>query len=140
MTRVRILSWGHDDTVRLWDASTGRELVPAMRHEGSGLGAARILSWGGFNVRLWDASTGRELVPAMGHNLAVWRATFSPDESHILSAGADAVRLWDASTGRELVPAMRYDDRSDRSWGVDGVVFSRDGSRILIWGGDTVRL
>jgi SPOR domain len=30
----RILSWGADNTVRLWDAATGREVVPAMRHDG----------------------------------------------------------------------------------------------------------
>ena len=36
----RILSWGADNTVRLWDVSTGRELVPAMRHEG-GVGGVR---------------------------------------------------------------------------------------------------
>jgi HEAT repeats len=77
----RILSWGADNTVRLWDAATGREVVPAMRHDG-GIGA----NWG------------------------VGGAVFSGDESRILSWGADnTVRLWDAATGREVVPAMRHD-------------------------------
>jgi hypothetical protein len=77
----RILSWGADNTVRLWDAATGREVVPAMRHDG-GIGA----NWG------------------------VGGAAFNGDESRILSWGADnTVRLWDAATGREVVPAMRHD-------------------------------
>ena len=43
------------DAMRLWDAATGRELLPAMRHEDGVGGAAfsrdesRILSWGGNN-------------------------------------------------------------------------------------------
>jgi WD40 repeat protein len=137
--------------VRLWDASTGRELV-AMRHDESIQGAAfspdesRILSWSGncsrgpftcktATVRLWDASTGRELVPAMRHERIVLGATFSRDGSRILSWSGDTVRLWDASTGRELVPAMHHED-SNRGGGALGATFSRDESRILSWGVD----
>jgi hypothetical protein len=30
----RILSWSADNTLRLWDAATGQQIGPAMRHEG----------------------------------------------------------------------------------------------------------
>jgi WD40 repeat protein len=145
-----ILSWGGDDTVRLWEAVTGRALIPAMHHEGSVQGAAfsrddsRILSWGGDGaVRLWDAATGRELVPAMHHERGlggVQGAAFSRDESRILSWGSEgsiqdgAVRLWDAATGSELIPAMHH------GGSVQGAAFSRDDGRILSWGRDgTIR-
>jgi WD40 repeat protein len=36
---TRILSWSNDNTVRLWDAATGRQTGPVMRHEGSVYGA-----------------------------------------------------------------------------------------------------
>ena len=36
----RILTWSEDKTARLWDAATGQEVVPPLRHEGSVSGAA----------------------------------------------------------------------------------------------------
>ena len=35
----RILSWSEDKTVRLWDVATGRQIGPAMTHDGPVLGA-----------------------------------------------------------------------------------------------------
>ena len=61
----RILSWSTDKTLRLWDAATGAQIGPAMRHDGSVCGAlfsrdeSRILSWSHDDtLRLWDAATG----------------------------------------------------------------------------------
>jgi energy-coupling factor transporter ATP-binding protein EcfA2 len=58
----RILTWSDDNTARLWDAATGKEVV-ALRHEGGVRGAAfngdesRILTWSDDNpARLWDIS------------------------------------------------------------------------------------
>ncbi len=62
----RVLSWGGDGAVRLWDVATGAQIGREMRHErsaGGVRGAAfsrdegRVLSWGGDGaVRLWDVS------------------------------------------------------------------------------------
>ena len=47
----RILSWSSDNTLRLWDAATGKQIGPAMKHDGPVWGALfdkderRILSW-----------------------------------------------------------------------------------------------
>ena len=30
----RILTWSDDNTARLWDAATGKEVVAPLRHEG----------------------------------------------------------------------------------------------------------
>jgi WD40 repeat protein len=35
----RILSWSRDNTLRLWDAATGQQIGPAMKHDGDGRGA-----------------------------------------------------------------------------------------------------
>ena len=35
----RILSWSDDNTLRLWDAATGQQIGPAMRHDGPVRGA-----------------------------------------------------------------------------------------------------
>src|SRR5262249_8387048 len=54
----RILSWSDDDTLRLWDGTTGAALL-TMRHDGAVNGAqmlhdGRILSWSDdHKIRLW---------------------------------------------------------------------------------------
>ena len=60
---TRILSWSADNTVRLWDVATGRQIGPAMTHDDRVNGAllsrdeTRILSWSADKtVRLWDVS------------------------------------------------------------------------------------
>jgi ABC transporter substrate binding protein len=70
----RILSWSRDSTLRLWDASTGQQIGPVMKHDGIVQGAlltkdeSRILSWSGDGtLRLWDATTGQQIGPAMKH-------------------------------------------------------------------------
>ena len=32
----RILSWSGDNTLRLWDAATGKQIGPSMQHDGVG--------------------------------------------------------------------------------------------------------
>ena len=58
----RILSWSNGNTLRLWDAATGQQIGPAMKHDDQVNGAVltkderRILSWSSDNtLRLWDA-------------------------------------------------------------------------------------
>ena len=101
----RILSWSDDKTLRLWDAATGQQIGPAMKHDGSVSGAllsrdeSRILSWSGDKtLRLWDAATGPQIGPAMRHDDSVYGALLSRDERRILSWSADrTLRLWDAA-------------------------------------------
>jgi hypothetical protein len=70
----RILSWSDDSTLRLWDAATGQQIGPTMKHDGIE-GALltkdgrRILSWSSDStLRLWDAATGLPIGPAMKHD------------------------------------------------------------------------
>ena len=48
---TRILTWSWNDTARLWDAATGKEVMAPLRHQGPVSGAAfngdesRILTW-----------------------------------------------------------------------------------------------
>ena len=70
----RILTWSDDNTARLWDVATGKEVVAPLRHEDGVRGAAfngdesRILTWSADNTaRLWDAATGKEVVAPLRH-------------------------------------------------------------------------
>jgi WD40 repeat protein len=84
---------GADQTVRLWDLDTGREVCCCHGHHGPVWGVAfspdgrQALSGGADRtVRLWDLSTGRQLYCLKGHLRAVWRVAFSPDGRRGLSS------------------------------------------------------
>ncbi|WP_242702181.1 nSTAND1 domain-containing NTPase, partial [Arthrobacter cavernae] len=99
----RIVSGGGDNTVRVWDAATGRPAgEPMTGHTDAVLSGGfspdgrRIVSGGGDNtVRVWDAATGRPAgEPMTGHTDAVLSVGFSPDGRRIVSGSRDkTVRL-----------------------------------------------
>ena len=98
-----------NDSVRLWNASTGVEFNVLRGHENWVVSAAfspdctRVLttSWD-TTARLWDASTGSELCVLRNHT-DVGRVVFSPDNTRVLLVMIDSTsRLWDATTGAEL--------------------------------------
>ena len=139
----RILSWSFDRTLRLWDAATGQQIGPAMRHDESVIGAlltqdeGRILSWSGDKtLRLWDAATAQQIAAAMRHDEPVIGALLTKDEGRILSWSYDkTLRLWDAATGQQAGPAMRHEKA------VMGALLTKDERRILSWSDDkTLRL
>ncbi len=81
-----------DDTARLWDAATGKELAVLRGHE-DGVRSAQfspdgervVTASADGTARVWDAATGEELAVLRGHEDAVNSAQFSPDGS----AGGD---------------------------------------------------
>jgi WD40 repeat protein len=109
---ARVLTISSNGDARLWDATTGRELIHLYAHASTGSvtgsfspDGARILT--GYRdgmARLWDAKTGRELIHLYAHRGSVMSASFSPDGARILTASDDrTARLWDAKTGRALI-------------------------------------
>jgi WD40 repeat protein len=139
---TRIVSGSFDNTVRVWDAQSGAELlrlrghgdrVTEVRYSPDG---TRIVS-GAYDrtVRVWDALSGAELLCLYGHEGRVSCVNYSPDGTRVVSGGADCVlRVWDAQSGAELLCLRGHD-----GW-VTGVCFSPDGTRIVSGGADrTVR-
>jgi WD40 repeat protein/class 3 adenylate cyclase len=130
-----ILTGSYDQTAKLWDASTGREVQKYVGHKGSVLSA--VLSSDGKYVftassdgtaRLWDAKTGQELrrftCPAGVNGLAI-----SHDGKYILSGSGDGItRLWSIKPKAEL-------QLFDNNGVVSAVAFSPDGKFVLT-GGD----
>ncbi|OOK64214.1 WD40-like Beta Propeller Repeat family protein [Mycobacterium kansasii] len=156
---TRIVSGGDDQTVRLWDVATGRQIGdPMTGHSSDVKGVAfspdgtRIASGSRDGVRLWDATTARQVggLMAIGgtESRGVESVVFSPDGRRIAAdedtVAGTTVRLWDTATGKPVgrpmtaktlmsYPGLLLYEMS--------VAFSPDGKRIAstVWD-HTVRL
>lgn len=102
-----VISAGQDRTVRLWNATDGKQVALAREFTdgiicGDLSADGRLLAVGdGRDIRVRDLTTGKELPALSGHTKRVTAVAFSPD-GKVLSSGSDdkTVRLWDLSTGR----------------------------------------
>jgi WD40 repeat protein len=91
-----------DNTARLWDTSTGRELHVLQGHEApvyhaafSPDGRTVVTASGDNTARLWDAGSGMELQVLRGHEAPVNHTDFSPDGRTLVTASNDGTaRLW----------------------------------------------
>lgn len=146
----RIISWSTQDddvnySLRMWDATTGKEFGPAISFGTNAFGGAllsrdgkRILSWTNDALRILDVASGRQIGPTMQHRQEkgydLKGALFTHDGAHVLSwSGEGTMKLWDVATGRQIGETMKG--------GGTGALFTRDDSHIISWSGDgTVRV
>ena len=142
-----LASGGYDETVKLWDSVTGKQLLALKGHSDVVRSVAfspdgkRLASVGGWDktIKLWDTHAGKELLAFKWHSDGVFSAAFSPDGKSLALGGWDwkkkAVKLYDAVTGKELLVFEGHRD------GVFSVAFSPDGKRMASGGGDeTIKL
>jgi WD40 repeat protein len=104
-----LVSGSQDETVRVSDVRTGRELrrlgvhqgrieALALAPDGTSLaccGQERV-------VHVLDLATGRPLLPPLEMRGPGYQVAFTPDGKALCAASCD-LHLWDASTGRPLV-------------------------------------
>ncbi len=131
-----ILTASVDKTARLWDAATGRPLVPPLVHPSTVWSVAfspdgkTILTGCQDDARLWDAATGRAVGQPMGQTSWVASVAFSPDGRRILTSSIGRAQLWDVATGHPLGGPLEH----------TGVLFlaafSPDGRTLLTGSGD----
>jgi glycine cleavage system aminomethyltransferase T len=140
---ARLASGSADNTVKLWDAASGKEIATFQWHDGVVTSVAfspdgKRLASGAVDktVRMWGAEMGSQWPPLQGHSASVTSVAFSPDGSRVASGSYDqTVKLWDAATGKELASLQGH------SGGVASVAFSLDGSRLASGARDkTVKL
>jgi hypothetical protein len=141
-----------DDTVRLWEVSTGKRLH-TLKHPWGVMALAygpggRTLASSSSEVsvipvpesgrkadsdiiHLWDAVTGAEIRRLTGHKSLINALHFSPDGRLLASASHDrTVRVWNTATGKELRCLQGHPS------GVRAVIFSPDGRLIASAGYD----
>jgi WD40 repeat protein len=144
---TRIASGSGDQTVQVWDATSGGHLFIYRGHTTNINAVAwspvrigrRIASASGnsffngeHNVQVWDAATKAHLLTYHGHTQPVHTVAWSPNGTHIASGSEDkTVQIWDASSGILIQSYSRHTGL------VSSLTWSPDGKRIASASGDT---
>jgi WD40 repeat protein/tRNA A-37 threonylcarbamoyl transferase component Bud32/TPR repeat protein len=129
----RIVTASDDKTARIWDATTGREMIRLSGHADSLNFAAyspdgRRIVTASYDktARIWDAATGRQLLLLNGHTGKVRSAAYSPDGTRIVTASNDkTARIWDATSGQQQLVLSGHTET------VMSAAFSPDGRRVV---------
>ena len=120
-----------DETVKIWDANTGKCLkslkghlyfVNSVAYSPDG---KRIIS-GTVDgiINIWDANTGQH-IKILGRELTpVTSVSYSPDGTKIIS-GSRYIRIWNANTGQCLQTLKGHSSL------VNSVSYSPDGTKII---------
>jgi WD40 repeat protein len=137
-----LASGGWDDTVRLWDVETGKQIRKIDAHKAMvgrvvfSADGKVLASRGGLDgtIRLWDPTTGTQLHKFVGlSNVNPWRfnhdlaLAISPDSKTVAATARNALVFYDMASGAEMkrLPAHVY--------GIT-VAYSHDG-KLLASGG-----
>ncbi|RXH58895.1 WD40 repeat domain-containing protein [Granulicella sibirica] len=139
----RLATVSDDDSVKMWDAATGKELSSWPGHSG-GLNAVAfmpdslgLLTAGKDGViRIWNIDNRQETRALRGHAARVNAISLSPNGTLLATASEDqTVKLWDTVTGHELLTLKGH------TRGVTGVAFSHSGKRLATASSDaTVKI
>jgi hypothetical protein len=97
------LSGSSDNTLKLWDVATGKEIRSFVGHADrvwsvafSPDGRTALSGSQDKTLKLWDVAAGKEIRSFAGHFSAVNSVAFSPDGRSALSGSADkTLKLWD---------------------------------------------
>jgi WD40 repeat protein len=89
----RIVTGSWDNTAKVWDVASRKELFPLIGHSSLIMSVAfspdgQRIATGSQDqtAKVWDAANGKELLTLKGHTHWIWAVAFSPDSQRIVTA------------------------------------------------------
>jgi WD40 repeat protein len=140
---TRLVSASLDGTVRVWDAITGRAVLPPLRgHTGvvcavaySPAGKQLATAGQDKTVRIWDLTTAQSIRILADFKFPVSTVAFSPDGRRLVSGDVGGyVRVWDVMTSLEV----RFSPLKGHYAFVFSVAYSPDGRRLASGAADSL--
>jgi WD40 repeat protein len=126
-----IVTASKDQTARVWDTTTGEEVLVLRGLKGLVSGAqfspdGKYIVTASLDPQVWDAATGKEVAVLHGHTNWVLSAAFSRDGKQIVTTSLDGTaRVWNAMAGKEVAVLTGHTDK------IDSAQFSPDGMHIV---------
>jgi hypothetical protein len=126
------LTASKDNTARIFEVATGKELQVLSGHTGWVCSAVfspdgqLALTAGDNTARIFEVASGKELQVLSGHTRYLNSAVFSPDGQHVLSTASDhKTFLWNVTTGKPLYTRLQL---QNNGWLVYDEDYRFDGS------------
>ncbi|MEU9305463.1 trypsin-like peptidase domain-containing protein [Streptomyces sp. NPDC048269] len=116
----RVVATGGGNSVRQWDADTGKEIRAPLRIKSNALTSVTAVAYSpdgktlavtdlDNSVYLYEATTGAPGAELKGHSGPVYAVAFSPDGLTMATGSEDTtVRLWDVASRKGLATLTRH--------------------------------
>jgi small GTP-binding protein len=104
----RVVSASSDQTLKVWDIKTGKEIKTLKGHTAPVWSVAvlsddRVVSasWD-KTLKVWDIKTGKEIITLKGHTGWVYSVAVLSDDRVVSASPDKTLKVWDIKTGKEI--------------------------------------
>jgi WD40 repeat protein len=106
----RAVSASYDNTLKVWDLASGKELQTLAGHSHwvnavavTPDGKRAVSASRDQTLKVWDLASGKELRTLAGHRAEVYGVAVTPDGKRVVSASKDrTLKVWDLASGKKL--------------------------------------